>query len=331
MTRVSLLEFFTQFHFLRPGWLLLLPIAVLIYLALGRRYSSERIWRGLIAAHLLQHLRLNHPRGWQLEPRATLSLGLALSALALAGPAWERQLSPLVEDRAPLIIALDVGQSMNAVDIAPTRLARSKQKIRDLLALRQGARTALIVYAGSAHIVLALTDDMKILSSYLDALSSEIMPHDGKQTGAALRLADSLLAKEPGPGSVLLITDGIEAGASTATAHADLLIWPMGSAAGGAIRLANGEFAKAADGSRLIARLDNRALSRFAETSNATLIQTTLGPEDVLAVQRRIQAHFLEAGANGNQARWVDAGYWLLWPIVLLAGLAFRPGWAVRW
>ena len=64
-----------------------------------------------------------------------------------------------MEDTAPLVIAIDLSQTMDAIDIAPSRLERVKLKVRDLLALRAGARTAIVAYAGSAHIVLPLTDD----------------------------------------------------------------------------------------------------------------------------------------------------------------------------
>ena len=61
--------------------------------------------------------------------------------------------------RDAAVIALDLSATMNAVDVQPSRLERAKQKIRDLLALRSGARTALVAYAGSAHTVLPLSDD----------------------------------------------------------------------------------------------------------------------------------------------------------------------------
>lgn len=322
-----------DFHFLRPAWLLLLPLAATLFRLLRNRHSAAQIWRGLIAPHLLSHLTLNRPRGWRLEPRATLALGLAFAAVALAGPAWEREPPPFVEDRAPLVIALDLGLTMNAVDIQPSRLIRAKQKIRDLMNLRKGSRTALVVYAGSAHTVLPMTDDATILASYVDILASEIMPRQGKQTAMALKLATELIGKETIPGSVVLMTDGIDAPLTDASREplGNLLIWTFGSELGGPIPIAAGRFATANDGSRLISRLDRSALARFAEANNAGLVDVSLDDQDVVEIQRRVQSHLVSTLSDGATVRWIDAGYWLCWPILLLAALSFRRGWTVRW
>ncbi len=58
-----------------------------------------------------------------------------------------------VEDRAPLMIVLALSSSMDQPDVAPTRLERAKQKVSDLIAARAGARSGLIAYAGTAHLV----------------------------------------------------------------------------------------------------------------------------------------------------------------------------------
>ena len=107
------------------------------------------------------------------------------------------------------MIALELSRSMDAIDVQPSRLERAKQKLRDLLALREGARTALVAYAGTAHTVLPLTEDRRILESYLEALATGLMPVQGEEAPSALALAESLLAKETVPGTILFVTDGI--------------------------------------------------------------------------------------------------------------------------
>lgn len=324
-----------EFHFLRPAWLMLLPLAIAFYWALLERHSAERIWRGVIAPHLLNHLTLNRASGWRLEPRLTMTLALALAGFALAGPTWQREPPPFVEDQAPLIIALDLSPSMNSVDVQPTRLIRAKQKIRDLLALRQGARTALIVYRGSAHMVLPLTDDGKILVSYVDLLETNLLPHDGKRTDTALLFADAMLAKDPVPGSVVLLTDSVESSAAARvqaadnarnvneTRHRELassprrLVWGIGSES---MRPTGKATAFNPD-----------SLIDFATSISGTYVPLTLDNDDVVSVQRKIDSHLEQARASTSAVRWRDAGYWLLWPIVLLAGLSFRRGWTVRW
>ncbi|MEW6742792.1 MAG: VWA domain-containing protein [Planctomycetota bacterium] len=166
-------------------------------------------WREVIAPHLLKHL-VRHPlrRAWTRPASFTLPVFI-VTILSLSGPTWQRQETPFVQDEAPLVVALDLSQSMDAVDVAPTRLERAQQKIRDLLALRPRARTGLIAYAGSSHMVLPLTDDSKVIETYVISLETELMPLAGKDPVNALKLAGKLLAKETAAGTILFVTDGI--------------------------------------------------------------------------------------------------------------------------
>ncbi|MBK7685748.1 MAG: VWA domain-containing protein [Rhodocyclaceae bacterium] len=321
----------TEFHFLRPLWLLMLPLALAFYWALLERHSAERIWRGVIAPHLLSHLTLNRARGWRLEPRLTMALALAFAGIALAGPTWQREPPPFVEDRAPLIIALDLSPSMNSVDVQPTRLIRAKQKIRDLLALRRGARTALIVYRGSAHMVLPLTDDGKILASYVDLLETNLLPQDGKRTDEALHFADAMLAKDPVPGSIVLLTDSVEGSAAARVQVADSVRDANSTSALNTRRLVWGIGSETSPSNGKASSFKREGLIDFATSINASFVPLSLDNDDVLTVQRQIDNHLEQARASTSTIRWRDAGYWLLWPIVLLAGLSFRRGWTVRW
>ncbi len=309
-----------EFHFLRPLWLGLLPLAIAFHWALLQRHSAEKIWHNVIAPHLLAHLTLNRARTWRFEPRLSLTLALILAGIALAGPTWEREPPPFVEDRAPLIIALDLGSSMNSSDVQPTRLTRAKQKIRDLLNLRRGARTALIVYGASAHMGLPLTDDGKLLATYVDVLDTNILPQTGKHTDEALRLADALLAKESVAGSVVLLTDGVE---ETAAQHADAMstthriVWGIGPTDDSSVSRNNA--------------FKREKLVDFSTTINASFVPLSLENTDVISVQRQIDTHLEQAQLSTSTTRWHDAGYWLLWPLMLLATLSFRRGWTVRW
>jgi Ca-activated chloride channel homolog len=152
-----------DFHFPRPWWLLGLVIA-LGFLWLASRQSDMRIrWRDMIAPQLLDHLISDDPSKGRLRPYHLTAILIAIDAIALSGPTWQRELPPFVQDKAPLVIALDLSQTMDAIDVTPSRLERAKLKVHDLLATRPAAKTAVIAYAGSAHLVLPLTDDATLL------------------------------------------------------------------------------------------------------------------------------------------------------------------------
>ncbi len=180
-----------------------------MFAVLLRRQDVRAQWGGVIAPHPLTHLIVRPGQGRQINPLYLVAAGMMLGIIGLSGPTWRRELPPFVEDKAPLMIALAVGSSMNETDVAPSRLERAKQKIRDLLAARAGARTGLVAFAGTAHLVMPPTDDRSVIEPFLAALGPGLMPADGKNVAGAVALAADALAAEPVPGTVLLVADDL--------------------------------------------------------------------------------------------------------------------------
>jgi len=226
---------------------------------------------------------------------------------------------------------------MNATDVQPTRLERAKQKVRDLLALRAGSRTALIAYAGSAHLVLPFSDDASIFETFLAALAPDVMPAEGKEPALALALAEELLAEETEAGSILFLTDGIAAQhAPSFRAHADrtrdeVLVLAVGTREGGPVKDADGRYETDASGRRIVATLDLAGLETLSREAGAFVAGVTADDADVARLQRRVQSNLKRVQREDETTRWKDAGYWLVFPVALLGLLWFRRGWTVRW
>lgn len=317
------------FHFLRPWWLLLIPAAIWLHATLRRAVSAADQWRGIIAPELLEHLVLGRGTMRRLRPYQLQTVLIVVMSLALAGPAWERELTPFTEDRAPLVIALELTDSMLGTDQPPTRLERAKQKVADLLAGRRGARTAVVAYAGSAHAVLPLTDDTDLIGMYLESLTPDVMPREGDRPDRALQLATSMLAREDAPGTVLFMSDGIDQSyadsfAAAFTDSADqLLVLAFGTDAGGLI--AGGGV------SELAPPVDRAGLRAAASAGGGTLVTSAVDDSDIDDLSRRVQRHLVNAIESDENLQWRDAGYFLVWPLALFALLWFRRGWTVQW
>ena len=328
----------SQFHFLRPVWLWLLAAAALVPLGVWLRDRHERrqLSEG-VDPHLLEHLLVRPGRRRWLSPATFAAASIAIGAIGVAGPAWEREPRPFSEDLAPLVVAIDTSWSMNAIDVPPTRLERAKDKLRALLAIRRGARTALIAYAGTAHLVMPLTDDPAALELFLPGIEPPIMPEQGKNPAAALALGNEILARQPMPGSILFFTDGVphdqvaafERHQGSAARH-DVLVLAVGTSAGGPVRLSEDAFQIGAGGARTIARLDTATLEALAH-AGVFVASVTVDDRDVQRVARNMQRHLQAVEAAETQARWKDAGWYFVIPIAVLAALWFRKGWTVRW
>jgi Ca-activated chloride channel family protein len=325
-----------DFHFLRPYWLIGVAIAAALLLAGRLRHDARRRWKGVIADHLLAHLVIQPSERWHVRPFHLTAVALAIGAVSAAGPSWTREQPPFVEDRAPLVIAIDVSETMDAIDVTPTRLERAKLKVRDLLALRPGARTAIVAYAGSAHAVLPLTDDAVLIQTYVDALSTKIMPVHGRNTIAALEAIDRVLAREETPGTMLLLTGGVEDSAfdrlrqAMADGHHQPLVLGIGTAEGGPVRTGPQTYLTNAAGARVFAHLDVPALERLRRDTGVPVATITGDGSDVKWIQRRVQSHLQQRQTASNQ-RWRDEGWWLTLPLVLLSALWFRRGWTIHW
>jgi Ca-activated chloride channel family protein len=325
-----------DFHFLRPGWLLLLALAPLIYWYWQHRRTQAGNWQGIVDAHLLPHLVDD-----QAEPAGQAHvwlaiLLLALAGLALAGPAWERQSLPLLRNDAARILALELAPTMLASDIKPSRLERARYKLNDILDASRDMQTALIGYSGDAFVAAPLTDDANTVRNLIDALGPGVMPVTGNDTARAIDEALKLLEQAGSKrGELILLADSAGTGAVNAARDAQarglrVSVLGIGSAQGAPVPLPQGGFLQDANGNIVLPRLDEAGLRAVAAAGGGRY--ATLSPD-------RRDLELLLAGADdpavakadsGNPVaseRFLDRGPWLVLLILPLALLAFRRGW----
>lgn len=298
----------TAFHFLRPWWLIAVVPAAVLWTALRRGRSDHSRWQSIVAPHFLPYLLVDSDRGqskW--NPVDAVVVGWVLSILAIAGPTWRQEPTPFADDVAALAIVVRVAPSMTTEDVAPSRLARSVEKIEDLLKLRRGAKTSLIAYSGTAHIVMPTTTDDGVIKTFAQALDPSIMPREGDAAAEALQLADETLA-DAGGGSVLWVVDGVAPEQQSALAG-----WRTKSET--PVRL----FAPLLAGDELT------SVETAARVVDAASIHLTADDTDMQQVARA--ARFAPAFGDGNSAHWQEAGYWLTSAIVAVTLLFFRRGW----
>ncbi|AVA26435.1 MULTISPECIES: VWA domain-containing protein [unclassified Rhizobium] len=321
-----------DFHFLRPWWLLALALPVALLWLSSRSGDARNRWKGIIAPHLLDSLVVRGSGGSRFRPSWLLAAAMAAAAIATSGPTWEREVPPFVENTAPLVIAVDLSVTMNAIDVTPSRLERTKLKIRDVIAERQGARTAVVAYAGTAHLVLPFTEDASLTETYTDALATRIMPVPGKDSTRPLQLAEELLSKEETTGTILFMTDGIEERAFEAFkrgAGSSIVVLGVGTAAGGPVKTPDGGFETDAGGGRIFAKLDIEGLKRLHTQTGTEVATITDDDTDVRWIMQRIRTNFEQKQAKEGD-RWRDMGWWAVIPLVILYAASFRRGWVVR-
>ncbi|RQO61468.1 VWA domain-containing protein [Pseudomonas sp. KBW05] len=292
----------SEFHFLRPAWLLLALLGAVLPLLWRRSRDLQRRLRGTIAPHLLPYLLLTPSDPHRLRPVHLLCAVLMVGAVAAAGPTWQQDRPQFLENRAPLILAVDLSPSMDTADVPPTRLTATKHKLHDLVQRRKGARTALLVYAGSAHLVLPPTDDPALLDTFIQALSTDLIDKPGKDVAGVIDQAQRLLGQSPG--TLLLVTDGATQLPALKEGSLQVLVLGLGN---------------------------SPTLQQLAEATHAPLASLTLNDDDLDWIERHAQQHFQAADEQQRLLQWKDAGYWLCWPLLLLVLFSIRRGWSLHW
>ncbi len=327
-----------DFHFLRPWWLLALLALPVLWRALRASSADAEVWRGAIDAHLLEHLLV---RGDDTKatrsPRWFIVVAWMLACIALAGPAWERLPQPLYQSKAARVIALELSESMLAQDVKPSRFARARFKIADILKRSGDAQTALIAYAGDAFVVAPLTDDANTVANLVDSLDPTVMPVQGNDAGLAIDLGVKLIHQAGiREGEIVLLADGASVTANAAAVRARaagvrVSVLGIGSEEGAPVALEQGGFLKDSNGNIVLPKLDSAALSALANAGGGRYARFSGDANDLDALLAPLKASDTAsiAATQVQSERFLDRGPWLVLALLPFVALGFRRGWLV--
>ncbi len=325
-----------DFHWLRPEWLLAAPAIVLLAVLLARGKLGAGNWQSVIDPVLMPFVLSRSPGRGRDDRWWLLGLCGVIAGVALAGPAWQRIEQPVFRAQQALVLALDLSRSMDAQDIAPSRISRAKLKILDILEHRKSGQTALLVYSANAFTVTPLTEDTDTIALLVNSLSTDIMPSRGSYPEVAIRKGRQLLDQaSAGYGEVLLITDGGSSPAAEAAARDlrsagySLSVLGVGTRAGAPIPRASGGFVTDNRGKIAVPRLEVSGLRGLAQVGGGRYSQLSADDRDLDFLLSGEIAGIGAAAGDGALAtdRWREEGPWLLLLLLPLAALAFRRGW----
>jgi len=300
-----------SFHFLRPIWLLaaLFVLPVLVWAWRLRRGAGS--WHGVCDAKLLPHLLVPGSGRAARWPLAAFAAAWLVACVAMAGPAWERLPQPGYREPTQTLLVLSLARSMDAHDVAPSRLARARYELLDVLERIEGP-VGLVIYAEEPYAVTPLTDDPDVVASFVPVLESRLMPGRGVRLDRAIDLARELLDRAGAlRGRIVLLADAVgEGDAAAASRRAARAGYPVSVLGFGGDAAELAALARAGGGGYSPATPDDRDLERVLSAGSP--------------------ATRFEAGSESAwQADvWRDFGAWLVLVPLLLAALSFRRGWA---
>ncbi|AGZ34314.1 tetratricopeptide repeat protein [Pseudomonas sp. SWI6] len=322
-------------QWLRPLWLLVLPLLGWLIFKLWHRRKRAGRWQMILPPAFHPVLLGGGTGSTSKLPWVALGLAWFLVVLALLGPSWQRVEETRQRPADPLVILLELTPQMLAEDSPPNRLEHARRKVLDLLEHRRDSQTALVVYAGSAHTLVPLSDDLGTTRNLLEAIDPSIMPQAGQRADLAVQKGLSLLAQSGlGQGRLLLIGSALSEQERQGIIHAlgrqgpSLLMLGIGSSQGAPVRQANGEFLKDDQGGILLPRLDSASLKAFISSTGGRYRHARIDDLDLRGLGLFDNPRALRNDGQSVQLdSWADQGYWLLLPLLLLAACAGRRGW----
>lgn len=326
--------------FLTPDWLTA-ALALAGAGVVGLRWAAWRKRRDL--ARYADPARLAG-RGTGMARRAAagtglVAAGLALVALALAGPLHGQREEQVTARGADVVIALDVSPSMGAADVKPSRLDRAVRRTEALIDRLGGHRVALVAFSGAADPVVPLTLDRDAVRLALSVLEPGTIPRLGSSLEAAVAAAVRAFGEPDGAGRALVVLSDGEATAGrleravSLAQNAGIRVYAVGvgEAAGAPIPVldADGRLAgykRDKNGNLVRSRLEPEALARLAAATGGTYATADLSGDEVARIATAIDGL---AGGEGDVALRARPDNRYQWPLaaalLLLAAELLLP------
>jgi Ca-activated chloride channel homolog len=312
------------FHFSQPLWLwelIAIPLLWTFLYCVKKTQHPLHHLEKFIDSHLLPYLlkmgKMNKDSLW----RSLLlwSLVWACLTLALAGPRWNfREMESFSRDQS-LVILLDLSESMNAVDIKPSRLIRAKQKIEDLLNNASGVKFGLIAFAADPHMIAPITDDKETLRHLLPPLETDLVYVQGSRLSPALKMASNMLQAESGANkAILIISDGgfedtsaITVAKKMAEEGTYLYTMGVGTLAGAPLQDHEGNLIKKNE-APIISKLESEALQEISRIGDGRYLETQPGDQDESIIISDLEARAEAQLELGKKNRIWDEHFYLL-------------------
>jgi Ca-activated chloride channel family protein len=318
------------FHFAQPAWfwalLALIPVAIWLWRSAAKaargpihRYADE---------HLMPHLtgtrELKGTERWGRFLR--WSLLWTLLVVALAGPRWDYDDVRLFHPGNNLLILLDISRSMQADDVAPSRLGRARQEVQDLILQNRQVRLGLIAFASVPHVLSPITEDTYTILNSLPALSTDLARLQGSRLHMALDRAESLIGSLPEDSSraMLLISDGdfdedgLDARIGELAAKGIRLhVLGIGTEGGARVPARGGGWLTDRTGQPVTSRLDEERLEALALAGNGIYRRADYRDDDTEDLLAAASVSNLPAEAGDERTRIWNERFYL--PVLLLA------------
>lgn len=233
---------------------------------------------------------------------------LSLCILGLLGPSFGVNEIEAQATGKDIFLVFDLSRSMDAIDIEPSRLEKTKFEFTKNIDLLKSDRVGLIVFSSDAYTHTPLTFDRDAIKLFIQKLNTNLFVQNGTDLNAAF----SLILKKFQSSSTLnsrktkvivLISDGEDFGEIDPTViyelkrnKINLLTLGVGTPQGGQIREGI-EFKKDNDGKEVLSKLNAPYLINLTKSMNGKYFQLTNQVNDVSELLKEV---------DKVESNWID-------------------------
>ncbi len=267
-------------------WLIAIPIIIAAYIL--ARYISKKRFESFANIKLKKYLMPLYSGQRQNIKFIIFILIITLTIIGTANLQTGSKLENVKREGIDLFFCIDVSTSMNAEDIAPSRLERSKQAINNIISKLKGDRIGIIVFAGNAYVQLPLTTDYAAAKMFLSTINTNLIPTQGTAIGPAVKLATQSFGNTEHAKAIIIISDGedhengeaVKAVQEAVKYGIKIYTIGMGLEDGAPIPIYNkyGKqtgFKKDKEGNIVITKLDDNMLRQIAEMGDGIYVRAS--------------------------------------------------------
>jgi len=267
-------------------WLIIIPVLVLIYIMfrIGQKKRFERFAQIGMRDYLVPTYSTRRAN----FKFVIFLLMISSVILALANLQSGSKMEEVKREGIDLYLAIDVSNSMNAEDIVPSRLERSKQAINKLISELRGDRIGMIVFADKAFVQLPITTDYSAAKMFLSTINTSLVASQGTAIAEAINLAVKSFADEEHSKAIVIISDGedhendaaVKAAQEAAKQGIRIYTIGMGLPDGAPIPEYNQYghqtgYRKDRQGNTIITKLDEQMLQKIAAAGNGIYVRAS--------------------------------------------------------
>ncbi len=283
--------------FLQGLWGVVLLILFFVWIS----KNKEKLLRQFGHLEMMRKMMLGFSKTRTAWKSALFIMGYIFLVLALADPQMGTKLEEVKREGVDIVVALDVSLSMQAEDIAPNRLEKSKHEISKLIDILQGDRIGLVAFAGMAHAQCPLTLDYAAAKLFLRMMDTDLIPQPGTALADAIKKATKMFEQKDRKHKVLiLITDGeshtgdVEKAAEEA-AKEGIVIYTIGLGSERGVPIPvydrsgnRSGFKKDREGNVVTTKLDAAILQKIAFLANGKYYISSSGETELKEIYKEI-------------------------------------------